>query len=94
MKAFAQFMHQELNLPGSPDELKDICGGTDRYCMYKVGPVLSISVSSKAEALIVKCPAFYIVYTFIHCSTAWASPPSPSCCMSSSSCCIMLSAAM
>lgn len=51
MKAFAQFMHQELSLPGSPEQLKDICEGTDRYCMYKVGPVLSISVSST-------CPAF------------------------------------
>ena len=45
MKAFAQFMHKELNLPCSADEPKDICEGTDRYCMYKVGPVLSISVS-------------------------------------------------
>lgn len=45
MKAFAQFIHQELNLSGNPEELRDICEGTDRYCMYKVGPVLSISVS-------------------------------------------------
>ncbi|XP_054888422.1 uridine phosphorylase 2 [Poeciliopsis prolifica] len=43
MKAFAQFMHHELKLPGIPEDLKDICEGTDRYCMYKVGPVLSIS---------------------------------------------------
>lgn len=45
MKAFAQFIHKELNLPGNPAEVQDICEGTDRYCMYKVGPVLSISVS-------------------------------------------------
>lgn len=45
MKAFAQFMHGELKLSGNPDEIQDICEGTDRYCMYKVGPVLSISVS-------------------------------------------------
>ncbi|KAG7278723.1 hypothetical protein CRUP_023372 [Coryphaenoides rupestris] len=43
MKAFAQFIHQELGLPGSTDDLRDICEETDRYCMYKVGPVLSIS---------------------------------------------------
>uniref|UniRef100_A0A8C6V1N0 Uridine phosphorylase 2 n=1 Tax=Neogobius melanostomus TaxID=47308 RepID=A0A8C6V1N0_9GOBI len=43
MKAFAQFIHQELSLPGNPGEIQDICEGTDRYCMYKVGPVLSIS---------------------------------------------------
>ena len=46
MKAFAQFIHQELQLPGNPEEIRDICEGTDRYCMYKVGPVLSISVSA------------------------------------------------
>lgn len=98
MKAFAQFMHQELNLPGNPEELKDICEGTDRYCMYKVGPVLSISVSA-SQALstdkmscIISFPQV-ILFIFLHCSMAWVSPPSPSCCMNSSSCCITLSAA-
>ncbi|XP_031413969.1 uridine phosphorylase 2-like [Clupea harengus] len=43
MRAFAKFMHQELGLPGNTDEITDICEGTDRYSMYKVGPVLSIS---------------------------------------------------
>uniref|UniRef100_A0A667ZPD9 Uridine phosphorylase n=1 Tax=Myripristis murdjan TaxID=586833 RepID=A0A667ZPD9_9TELE len=43
MRAFAQFIHQELQLPGNSEEIRDICEGTDRYCMYKVGPVLSIS---------------------------------------------------
>nr|XP_056717510.1 uridine phosphorylase 2 [Euleptes europaea] len=43
MKAFAQFMHKELGLEGDEKDVKDICAGTDRYCMYKVGPVLSIS---------------------------------------------------
>ncbi|CAL1582419.1 unnamed protein product [Knipowitschia caucasica] len=43
MKSFAQFIHKELALPGNSDDILDICEGTDRYCMYKVGPVLSIS---------------------------------------------------
>jgi len=43
MKAFAQFIHKELGLPGNKDQISDICEGTDRYSMYKVGPVLSIS---------------------------------------------------
>lgn len=43
MKAFALFMHQELRLPGSGADIADICARTDRYCMYKVGPMLSIS---------------------------------------------------
>lgn len=45
MKSFAQFIHQELALPGNMHDVTDICEGTDRYSMYKVGPVLSISVS-------------------------------------------------
>eukprot|EP00069_Balaena_mysticetus_P017478 bmy_10686T0 len=43
MKAFALFMHKELRLEDSEEDVKDICAGTDRYCMYKIGPVLSIS---------------------------------------------------
>lgn len=45
MKAFAQFMHKELQLEGDGEDIEDICAGTDRYCMFKTGPVLSISVS-------------------------------------------------
>lgn len=47
MKAFALFMHKELRLEDAEEDMKDICAGTDRYCMYKIGPVLSISVSAQ-----------------------------------------------
>ncbi|KAG7466917.1 hypothetical protein MATL_G00147440 [Megalops atlanticus] len=43
MKSFAQFIHKELGLPGDSGDIRDICAETDRYSMYKVGPVLSIS---------------------------------------------------
>ncbi|NP_001276589.1 uridine phosphorylase 2 isoform 2 [Mus musculus] len=43
MKAFAQFMHKELRLEGDGEDIEDICAGTDRYCMFKTGPVLSVS---------------------------------------------------
>ncbi|XP_067843530.1 uridine phosphorylase 2-like isoform X2 [Heptranchias perlo] len=43
MKTFAQFMHMELGLNGGGGDISDICAGTDRYSMYKTGPVLSIS---------------------------------------------------
>ncbi|KAM6071386.1 uridine phosphorylase 2 isoform 4-T4 [Chlamydotis macqueenii] len=43
MRAFAQFMHKELGLAGDGEDLADICAGTDRYAMYRAGPVLSIS---------------------------------------------------
>ena len=42
MQGFAEFLVQELHM--SDAKLEDLCT-TDRYCMYKVGPVLSISVS-------------------------------------------------
>ncbi|NXE37969.1 UPP2 phosphorylase, partial [Ptilorrhoa leucosticta] len=38
MKAFAQFLHQELGLAGDGEDVADIC-----YAMYRAGPVLSIS---------------------------------------------------
>lgn len=46
MRSFAQFIHEQLELPGNIADIRDICEGTDRYSMYKVGPVLSISVSA------------------------------------------------
>ncbi|XP_068090640.1 uridine phosphorylase 1 [Hyperolius riggenbachi] len=43
MKAFAQYITGELNLGDPKEDIPNICAGTDRYAMYKVGPVLSIS---------------------------------------------------
>ncbi|NWV29139.1 UPP2 phosphorylase, partial [Origma solitaria] len=43
MKAFAQFMHRLLGLAGDGEDVTDICAGSDRYAMYRAGPVLSIS---------------------------------------------------
>lgn len=47
MKAFALFVHKELGLAEGGEDITDICAGTDRYCMFKTGPVLSISVSAQ-----------------------------------------------
>ncbi|KAI1886222.1 hypothetical protein AGOR_G00211770 [Albula goreensis] len=43
MKAFIQYIAGELKLGDPKDEFPNICAGTDRYSMYKVGPVLSVS---------------------------------------------------
>ncbi|XP_045142301.1 uridine phosphorylase 1 isoform X2 [Echinops telfairi] len=43
MKAFATYVAQELGLEEPGVEPVNICAGTDRYAMYKVGPVLSVS---------------------------------------------------
>lgn len=105
MRAFAQFIHQELKLTGDPEEIRDICEGTDRYCMYKVGPVLSISVSMNitlySTFLVFRMVNISSIILFflnlclhLHRSMAWVFLPSPSCCTSSSNCCTTLSAGM
>ncbi|CAM4698872.1 unnamed protein product [Leuciscus chuanchicus] len=43
MKSFTEYIAKELGLSGTNAEYPNICAGTDRYAMYKVGPVLSVS---------------------------------------------------
>uniref|UniRef100_A0A452TWI4 Uridine phosphorylase 1 n=1 Tax=Ursus maritimus TaxID=29073 RepID=A0A452TWI4_URSMA len=43
MEAFAKYMAKELGLDHPGAEYPNICRGTDRYAMFKVGPVLSVS---------------------------------------------------
>ena len=47
MKAFAELMQQRLQSRVEGEALVDMCAERqkDRFCMYKVGPVLSVSVS-------------------------------------------------
>lgn len=44
MKAFIEYIAAELEMEDAKSEYPNICAGTDRYAMYKVGPVLSVSV--------------------------------------------------
>lgn len=46
MKAFIRCVGAELGLDCPGRDYPNICAGTDRYAMYKVGPVLSVSVST------------------------------------------------
>ena len=46
MKSFIEYIAGELDLEDPKSEYPNICAGTDRYAMYKVGPVLSVSVST------------------------------------------------
>lgn len=46
MKSFIQYVAVELGLGRPGEDYPNICSGTDRYAMFKVGPVLSVSVSS------------------------------------------------
>ncbi|KAJ3597740.1 hypothetical protein NHX12_001257 [Muraenolepis orangiensis] len=43
MKSFIEYMAVELHLEDPKSDYPNICAGTDRYAMYKVGPVLSVS---------------------------------------------------
>lgn len=46
MKSFIEYIATELNMEDPKSEYPNICVGTDRYAMYKIGPVLSVSVCS------------------------------------------------
>ncbi|KAI5936326.1 Uridine phosphorylase 1 [Manis javanica] len=43
MKDFIRYMAKELGLDRPGTDYPNICEGTDRYAMFKVGPVLSVS---------------------------------------------------
>ncbi|KAG7242081.1 hypothetical protein INR49_024127 [Caranx melampygus] len=43
MKAFIEYIAAELGMQNPRGEYPNLCEGTDRYVMYKVGPVLSIN---------------------------------------------------
>ncbi|XP_014683872.3 uridine phosphorylase 1 isoform X1 [Equus asinus] len=43
MKAFIRYVASELGLDRPGMDYPNICAGTDRYAMFKVGPVLSVS---------------------------------------------------
>ncbi|KAF6087110.1 uridine phosphorylase 1 [Phyllostomus discolor] len=43
MKAFIQYVGSELGLSRPGEDYPNICSGTDRYVMYKAGPVLAVS---------------------------------------------------
>ncbi|XP_060937389.1 uridine phosphorylase 1 [Limanda limanda] len=43
MLAFTEYIATELGMEDPKSEYPNICAGTDRYAMYKVGPVLSVS---------------------------------------------------
>ena len=49
MKSFIEYIAGELSLEDPKAEYPNICAGTDRYAMYKIGPVLSVSVSEEIQ---------------------------------------------
>lgn len=49
MKSFIEYIAGELSLEDPKAEYPNICAGTDRYAMYKIGPVLSVSVREEIQ---------------------------------------------
>lgn len=47
MEKFANFISHELGIEES-ESSKNYAGNTDRYAVYKAGPVLSVSVSNSS----------------------------------------------
>uniref|UniRef100_A0A3P8XIF9 Uridine phosphorylase n=1 Tax=Esox lucius TaxID=8010 RepID=A0A3P8XIF9_ESOLU len=43
MKSFIEYIAGELGLENAKSEYPNICAGSDRFAMYKIGPVLSVS---------------------------------------------------
>ena len=66
MKAFTEYIAAELGMEDPESEYPNICAGTDRYAMYKVGPVLSVSV----------CETYHYTFYFINtcCVTKRSNP--------------------
>lgn len=92
MKSFIEYIAAELNMEDPKSEYPNICVGTDRYAMYKIGPVLSVSVRRNFSLFAMKTEAFLSIESrkkmilqqlcALICSTAWASLLFPLCCMS------------
>lgn len=53
MKAFIEYIAAELCMEDPKAEYPNICAGTDRYAMYKIGPVLSVSVRKNSILMII-----------------------------------------
>lgn len=58
MKSFIEYIAAELNMEDPKSEYPNICVGTDRYAMYKIGPVLSVSVCRNFYLFRMKTKAF------------------------------------
>lgn len=59
MKAFIKYVAMELGFAHPGADYPNICEGTDRYTMFKVGPVLSVSVSTGAPSSAGFLPALH-----------------------------------
>ena len=62
MGVFAEFLAKELGHPQKKEELSISKEGMDRFAIYKIGPVLSVSVSGLVLCWIIKPTAVLVTF--------------------------------
>lgn len=68
MKSFIEYIATELNMEDPKSEYPNICVGTDRYAMYKIGPVLSVSHGMGIPSISIMLHELIKLLHHAHCS--------------------------
>ncbi|XP_034030828.1 uridine phosphorylase 1 [Thalassophryne amazonica] len=68
MKEFIEYVATELGMEDPNSEYPDICVGTDRYAMYKVGPVLSVSHGMGVPSIAIMLHELIKLFYYAHCT--------------------------
>ncbi|XP_066524827.1 uridine phosphorylase 1-like [Hoplias malabaricus] len=68
MKEFIKYIAGQLGLASPDGEYPNLCEGTDRYAMYKIGPVLSVSHGIGVPSMSVMMHELIKLLHHAHCS--------------------------
>ncbi|XP_068182270.1 uridine phosphorylase 1-like [Antennarius striatus] len=68
MKSFIEYIAAELNMEDPEGHYPNLCAGTDRYAMYKVGPVLSVSHGIGVSSISVMLNELIKLLHYAHCT--------------------------
>ncbi|KAL4646946.1 uridine phosphorylase 1-like isoform X1 [Arapaima gigas] len=68
MKSFIEFISAELQLGDPKADIPNLCAGTDRYSMYKAGPVLSVSHGMGIPSIAIMLHELIKLLHHAHCS--------------------------
>ncbi|XP_059194677.1 uridine phosphorylase 1 [Centropristis striata] len=68
MKSFTEYIAAELSMEDPKAEYPNICAGTDRYAMYKVGPVLSVSHGMGIPSIAIMLHELIKLLHYAHCT--------------------------
>ncbi|XP_068180649.1 uridine phosphorylase 1 [Antennarius striatus] len=68
MKSFIEYIAAELHMEDPDSHYPNLCAGTDRYAMYKVGPVLSISHGIGVPSMSIMLNELIKLLHYAHCT--------------------------